>query len=198
MADPRYVVRATKFYCGDESGIDWIGSDEPVWIFTANDEGTPDVKTRRSREFSNVDSGDSVRFDMANDNIVWPQSASAAGAPGPIGLSIQLWEIDQGSAASIARRTQEVLNVAEWVPVVGNWISKVPTLVPDLIGSFAGDDIMGSQTIEYSTRRLRQWMPEAGDKLTRKYHFSGGHGDIPFGLAGSPDYDLYLEVSRVS
>ena len=33
MADPKYVVRAIQFHCGDESGIDWTGSDEPVWIF---------------------------------------------------------------------------------------------------------------------------------------------------------------------
>ncbi len=41
-------------------------------------------------------------------------------------------------------------------------------------------------------------VPNTGDKNTTKYHFSGGHGDIPFKLAGEPDYDLYLEVTRVS
>ncbi len=151
----QYVVRATKFYCGDESGLDWAGSDEPVWIFTANDVATNEVQTRRSKEFRNVDSGDSIRFDMDNDNIVWPQSASAAGAPGPIGISVQVWEIDQGNADTIASRTQTALNVAAWVPVVGQWIGKVPSKVPDLIGIFVGDDIMGSQSILYSNRKLR-------------------------------------------
>ncbi len=35
MSDPRYLVRTIEFKCIDESGIDWIGSDEPYWIFTA-------------------------------------------------------------------------------------------------------------------------------------------------------------------
>lgn len=198
MADPQYVVRAMRFHCGDESGIDWTGSDEPVWIFTANDETSAEIETRASRKYSDIDTGDTVEFDMDNDNIVWPQSANAQGAPGPIGLSIQLWETDQGNADRIKERTKQVLNVAAWVPVVGQWCSKVPSQVPDLIGVFAGDDIMGSQTIVYSTRRLRRRYPNVGDRAVEKLHFSGGNGDIPFGLAGSPDYDLYLEITRVS
>ena len=171
----------------------------PVWIFTANDEATAGVKTKRSKEFPNVDSGDTRKFETANDaNIVWPQSFRAAGAAGPIGLSVQLWEIDQGNADTIAKRTQQGFNVAAWVPVVGQWVSKVPSVVPDLIGEFVGDDLMGSRSILYTKRTLEKKLPAAGRSFTVKFHFSGGSGDIPFSLAGAPDYDLYLRVTRVS
>src|SRR4051794_16669884 len=151
MAEPKYVVRAVKFFCGDESGIDWTGSDEPVWIFTANDEATAGIKTRRSKEFSDVDSGDTRNFDMANNNVVWPQSAAATGGVGPVGLSIQLWEIDQGNADNIAKTTEKVLGVAEHVPVVGSWISWVPSSVTSkLIGSLVGNDLLGSKSILYT------------------------------------------------
>jgi len=198
MAEPRYVVRALKFHCGDESGLDWSGSDEPVWIFTANDEPTPDVRTRRSKEFSNVDSGDTQSFDMPDNNLVWPQDDGATGATGPIGLSIQLWEVDQGDADTIAKRTEQALNVAEWVPFVGQWVGKVRGFVAGSLVSLISDDLMGSQTISYTKQRLAQRLPSVGSKITDKFHFSGNSGDIPFGLGGSPDYDLYLEVTRVA
>jgi len=198
MAEPRYVVRATKFHCGDESGIDWSGSDEPVWIFTANDESTDGVKTRRSEEFSNVDSGDTRNFNIPNNNLVWPQADNAGGATGPVGLSIQLWEIDQGDPDTIAKRTEQALNVAEWVPVVGEWVGKVGGLVSGSLVNLISDDLMGSQTITYTNQRLAQRLPNVGNKITEKFHFSGNSGDIPFGLGGSPDYDLFLEVTRVS
>lgn len=198
MADPKYVVRAVKFHCGDESGFDWAGSDEPVWIFTANDEATPNVKTRRSKEFADVDSGDTRNFDMANGNIVWPQSGTASGARGPIGLSIQVWEIDQGNGDAIAKKTQQAFDVAGWVPVVGTWISKLPSAVPGLVGSLVGDDLLGSRSILYTKTRLAQRLPTVGGKFTDKFHFSGGSGDVPWELAGSADYDVYIQVTRVS
>lgn len=192
MAEPQYTVRAVKFHCVDESGPDWSGSDEPVWIFTANAGGT--VKTTRSQEFGNVDSGDTRSFNMANNNIVWPPDGSARGAPGPIGLAVQIWEMDQGNADKIADATQDAFDVAAWVPVVGTWVSKVPSAVPDLIGSVIGNDLIESKSFEYSTRRLRLKLSTVGSKFSETIRFTGSGG----WSGNPPDYDLYLEVKRVS
>lgn len=192
MADPKYTVRAVKFHCVDESGADWSGSDEPVWIFTANSGGA--VKTRRSKVFSNVDSGDTRPFEMANNDIVWPANAAASGASGPIGLAVQIWEMDQGNADKIAATTQDVFDVAAWVPVVGTWVSKIPSVVPDVIGSIIGDDLIKSKAFQYSNSNLAKRLPNVGSKFTEKVRFTGGGG----WTGNPPDYDLYLEVKRVS
>ena len=199
MAEPRYTVRAIKFHCVDESGIDWTGSDEPFWVFTANDEATAGVNSVGSKIFGNVDSGDTERFESAdNRNIVWPQSRSADGAEAPIGLSIQLWEKDQGNRDKIVEATEKAFDIAGFVPVVGQWIAKVPSVVQNAIAGFAGDDLMGSATIGYTASRLAQRLPNVGDTLTEKFRLGSRSGDIPFGLGGAPDYDLYLEIQRVA
>jgi hypothetical protein len=46
---PNYTVKVLKFKAVDESGIDWTGSDEPLWVFTAKAGGR--VSTSRSKEF---------------------------------------------------------------------------------------------------------------------------------------------------
>lgn len=192
MADPKYTVRALKFHCVDESGADWSGSDEPVWIFTANSGGV--VKTRRSEVFSNVDSGDTRNFSMPDNNIVWPANAAASGAPGDIGLAVQIWEIDQGNADKIANTTQDVFDVAAWVPVIGTWVAKLPSTVPDLIGSIIGNDLIRSKVFKYTKSNLSKRLPNVGSKFTEKVRFTGSSG----WTGNPPDYDLYLEVARVS
>ena len=111
MADPRYIVRAVKFVCVDESGFDFAGSDEPYWVFTARG-ADPVVHTTRSKVFGDVDSGDVRPFATENGrNVVWPRKGATAGAPGPIALSIQLWEADQGDPEEIAKQTERVFDL---------------------------------------------------------------------------------------
>ena len=37
-----------------------------------------------------------------------------------------------------------------------------------------------------------------GDSFTERLHFGGHSGDLPFDIAGGPDYYLYLQVTRLS
>lgn len=193
-----YTVRIIKFKCVDESGIDFLGSDEPCWIFTAKDnQGV--VSTCRSKEFSNVDSGNIEKFQTDNNrNVVWPRKGAAGGAPGPIALTVQLWDIDQGNPDDIERKTEKAFDLGAEAPVIGEWIRRVPSIVRDQISQFIGNDLMGSKTLFYPETRLRRRLTSVGSSFTEKHRFGGNSGDLPFEVAGGPDYDLFVEVRRVS
>lgn len=61
MSDPRYLVRAIEFKCLDEFGIDWTGSDESYWVFTAlRPNSRPN--TTRFKVFGDIDSGRGCQF----------------------------------------------------------------------------------------------------------------------------------------
>ena len=193
-----YTVRIIKFRCVDESGIDFLGSDEPCWIFTAKDDQGA-VSTCRSKEFSNVDSGDTVRFQTDNNrNVVWPRKGAVGGGSAPIALTVQLWDIDQGNPDEIERKTEKAFDLGAEAPVIGEWVRRVPSVVRDQISQFIGDDLMGSKTLFYSASRLRRRLTKVGSSFIETHRFGGNSGDLPFEVAGGPDYDLFIEVRRVS
>lgn len=198
MGDPRYIVRAAKFVCVDESGVDIFGSDEPYWVFTARG-ADPNVHTTRSKVFGDVDSGDTRPFASDNGrNVIWPRKGATAGAAGPIALAIQLWEADQGDPSEISEKTERAFDLGAEAPVIGEWVRRVPGIVRDQIADFIGDDLMGSKTLSFSASRLARRLPRVGSRLTQKHRFGGNSGDLPFEVAGGPDYDLFIEVTRVA
>jgi hypothetical protein len=194
---PNYTVKVLKFKAVDESGIDWTGSDEPLWVFTANAGGR--VSTSRSKEFGDVDTGDTLTFDATDErNTVWPVARDSKGASGPIGLAIQLWEIDQGNAEDIAKKTEKALNLAEWAPVVGQWVGKARGVIRDSLNNLIADDLMGSRTVLWSASVLERRLPRKGSSFVERFRFSGRSGDLPFDVAGGPDYDLWVRVRRIN
>jgi hypothetical protein len=198
MSGPRYVVRIVKFDCVDESGVDFIGSDEPYWVFTAYDPNGK-VHSTRSKVFGDIDSGETRRFQTDGDrNIVWPRKAAVQGAAAPIGLSVQLWEADQGDPDVVAKKTEQAFDLGERAPVVGTWVSLVPSIVRDQLADFIGDDLMGSVTLHFPAHRLERQLPRPGASLTKKVRLGGRSGDLPFEIAGGPDYDLHIRCTRVA
>jgi len=187
----RYVVRALKFDCSDESGIDWLGSDEPYWVFTANVNTA--VHSVVSNEFTDVDSGETRRFDPPL--TVWPTKGGSAA--GPIALSIQLWEADQGKRDETRKATEGALTLAAATPA-GPWVTAIRPLIADGLIDLVSDDLMGSRTLLWSAARLRSLLPQPGHSFTKKFHFGGHDGDLPFSVAGGPDYYLYLQVTRLA
>ena len=192
---PRYAVRFVKFVCIDESGWDKAGSDEPYWVFTARANGKS--STFRSQKYGNVDSGDT----RTAGYVIWPANDATAGASGPIALSIQLWENDQGNPDNITRKTKDAFAKAENIPFYGEWIKLVPDIVRNYIagyiGKLLGDDLMGSWTVHYSESTLVKELPKPGNSFTKKLRFNGKSGDLHRSSDGA-DYDLYIEVKRVS
>lgn len=197
--NPRYVVRIIKFKCVDESGFDFLGSDEPYWVFTAKGpDPDGEVNTTRSREFA-VDSGDTKNFATDNNrNVIWPKKAAIQGGPGPIALSIQLWEADQGDPDDVTNKTQLAFTLGSVAPFIGQWVREVPPIVRDQIANLFADDLMGSKTLLYTASTLSRRLPNPGDKLIEKHRFGGNSGDLPYEVAGGPDYDLYIEIARVA
>jgi hypothetical protein len=198
MCAARYVVRIVKFTCVDESGYDWSGSDEPYWVFTATS-SDHQVFSTRSKVFGDVDSGDTRPFARDNNrNVVWPRQRAAAGGDAPIALSIQLRESDQGDPEVILRKTKQAFTIAGLAPGIGSWVRLAPSIVQDKIARFAGDDLMGSKTLVFGGSQLARQLPNVGDRFIRKDRFGGSSGDLPWEVAGGPDYDLFTEVRRVA
>jgi hypothetical protein len=98
------------------------------------------------------------------DDIVWPDKGRHGGAPGPIALSVQLWESDQGNADKAAQVTNAVLLAAGLFPPTV-WINSVPNIVREELIGFIADGIMGSRTILFSQRRLDDMPSEERDVL---------------------------------
>ncbi len=83
------------------------------------------------------------------------------------------------------------------VPGHGEWIKRVPEIVKDQLSSLIGDDLMGSKTLLFPVSRLSRLFPRPGLKKTEKHRFGGNSGDLPFEIAGGPDYDLFIQIERV-
>lgn len=195
-AAKQYNVRALHFKAIDESGWDgsWYApvSDEPYWVFSSvGRDGTS--STRHTKEFSNVDSRD-VRDFAPGDRYIFPQPAGSAPAPAGIGLSIQVWEADQGSKATTVAKTGEYFKQAGAISVltpapawVGVTLGYIGTAT-NLIGQWLADDLMGSQTVAYSRSYLDARLTAPGKYFDRTLNFTDGDAD----------YSLTLRVKRTA
>ncbi len=192
MNTPRYIVRAINFKCVDESGPDWSGSDEPYWIFTAKSEDVEPV-TSASEEFGDVDSGNTRKFKASNNgNIYWPAKGAIGGKSGSIGLSVVLFEADQGNKEKMRKSIDTAFSVASLYPGVGKFIAATPSIIKQGLASWVGDDYMGAETFYYSSQDLAGRLPRVGSSFTEKRRFTKGGG------VGNPaDYDLTIQVERV-
>jgi hypothetical protein len=194
----RYVMTAEKFRCGDESGLDFLGSDEPFWVFTGKD-SSGNVNTHRSKTFGNVDSGDTRDFDSANGaNVIWPKKGATRGDTGPIAVTVQVWERDQGNPDTVAQRTEQAFELAGQHPTHGEWVRRIPPIVKNQLVRLLADDLMGSATLLFEERALARRLRAVGHSFVQKIHLGGRSGDLPFEVAGGPDYDLFLRVTRLA
>lgn len=191
-----YIVRALKFTSVDETGPDWGGSDDPYWVFTALDPGSEQARTARSQVFGEVDPGETRLFPP--NCVVWPKQGDIDGAPGPIALSVQLWEEDQGNAETTRKTTERELAAVGYLPQVVDWAAQVASIVQVSLAGAVADEIMGSTTLLFQQSRLKKLLKSPGDSYTERFLFAGNSGDLLFEAAGVPDYYLFLQVERVS
>jgi hypothetical protein len=59
------------------------------------------------------------------------------------------------------------------------------------------DDLMGSITLAYDPVELVERLPVVGGSVVERHHLGGHSGDLPFEVAGGPDYVLELRIVRL-
>ena len=181
----RYKIEAIRFKARDETGIDWLGSDE-VMVETNDAKGST-----VSHEIGGIDSGDIHNFDSAKSCIVAVRPGFAVlgessvceevGEPAPLGFQVEFWEIDFAG-----------------FPPPGFC---VPAGTPEPGGHVApwcshgnGDDFIGRAQIDYSTQELEAALPNIGDEQIESVTLDPCPGQI---CAGFPDYTFTWRVTRL-
>jgi hypothetical protein len=190
--NPTYTIKATSFRCNDETGTDWLGSDEPFWIFGSLALGT--TVTTRSRVFGDVDTGETRTFDTAEGQF-WGQNGLPQDFPdGDVGAHIELWEHDNGdpekirqgvaAAFAAAAGVLTALGVTAWVGAV---VAGVGAVIQWLLG-FLDDDHIADQTFVFTRQTVVDQLRKAGQFFDVTRRFTDGDGD----------YTLTIRVSRAA
>ena len=148
----RYKIEAMRFKARDETGFDWMGSDE-VMIETRDAKGWT-----VSREIGGIDSGDTHNFDPAKSCIVAVRPGlvvlgessvcDEVGEPAPLGFDVEFWEKDTS-------------------PFGGFCVAGFPDGGhggPYCANDTYGDDFIGSARIDYSLQELEAALPNVGDE----------------------------------
>jgi hypothetical protein len=188
---PRYQVKAVSFHANDESGTDWLGSDEPYWIFSGV--GMPGTElTTASHVFGDIDTGDTASFGSVEGCLY--VNCSGDTAPNGMGFSIQLWEEDLGYVNETLTQTavafRETGGVLDYYGGPASWLASALDKVAealDWINSWAADDLIGSQTYAYAPQYLASRLPAIGGSFTETRTYSGGGGS----------YTMTVQVTRV-
>jgi hypothetical protein len=178
--DP-FQIKATSFHCTDETGTDWLGSDEAYWIFGAVGDGI--TVTSRSQIFEDTDSGDTKTFG-GGEGWIWGLNSTPQPLPqGEIGVLIQLWEHDSGdpkkaqdavaAAFAVAAAVLVASGVAAWVSAV---VAGVGAVVKWLL-SFLDDDHIGDQVFVFTRQTLLDQASKQGSSFDTTRRFTDGDGD---------------------
>jgi hypothetical protein len=174
-------IKATTFHCTDETGTDWLGSDEVYWIFGSVGAGA--AVTSRSHVFEDIDSGDNATFG-GDEGWIWGHDQTPQPMPdGEIGSLVQLWEHDEGdpdkakaavaAAFAAAAGVLAVSGAAAWAAAV---VAGVGAVVQWLLG-FLGDDHIGDQTFVFTRQTLDSQVGKVGQSFDLTRRFTDGDGD---------------------
>ena len=170
---PRYKVEAVSFRADDESGLDFTGSDEPLWAF--NGVGGDGVVSSAAREFGDVDSGETHLF--YNLCVV---TDCYAGVEGPISLQVTLIETDWigQDIASYGKTVQKIMMAT--CPFLGSYtaICLAAGLAAPSIMSWMGDDLIQTRTIHWPVTDLAPMT--VGQSVQESVPLSDGDADYTF------------------
>jgi hypothetical protein len=209
-ATPQYKVEALSFRAADESGTDkycipWVGcvdpSDEPYWIYSSvGSDGS--ATSRKSHVFGDVDTGETRTFSSSERCMFGNLSNGVCygkSAPAGIGLSVQLWEEDDGDASANLAKTAEYFkkagDLADYAPDPYKWVLTAAGYVGtacNIISGWLKDDLLGTRTLEYTASSLASLLPYAGRSFTTERGFGG------LDSSNGADYYLTFRVTRVS
>jgi len=183
----RYKVEALGFKARDESGIDWLGSDE-VMIRTDDAKGWT-----VSDEIGSVDSGETHKLEPARSCIISVRAGivvlgktsvcNDTGEPAPLEFRVEMWEKD----FSIFGFPKKCLTG-------GPSMHGGPHCADDGMG----DDFIGSAQVDLSVQQLEAVLRNTGDEYIETVVLnpcSGGESvcDVTYG----PDYSFTFRVTRL-
>ncbi len=187
---PKYTVKAVSFHANDESGVDWLGSDEPYWVFNGVGVTGTDVSTV-SHTFGDIDSGDTASFNAGEGCLYF--SCSGGPAPAGMGFSVDLWEHDLGQPQETLAKVAYVFHGLGGIIVdTGDafWLGTATNKIGDLLDSLASigqDDLLGSQTWTFSPAYLASRAPAVGGSFNDTRTYSNGDAS----------YSMTVVVTRV-
>ena len=181
----RYKIEAMRFKARDESGFDWLGSDE-VMVETDDAKGWT-----VSDEIGGIDSGDTHNFDPAKSCIVAVRHGIVVlgktsvcddvGEPAPLGLQVEFWEKDLFEFPA------------------GFCLKPSPSpgfhAGPHCVNDGTGDDFIGRSRIDYPTQELEVGLPHVGDEVIESVTLDPCP-DLA-ACAGFPDYTFTWRVTRL-
>jgi hypothetical protein len=180
-AADRYSIKATRFHCTDETGTDFLGSDEPYWIFGSLGDGVS--VTTRSHVFDDIDSGDDATFGTG-EGWIWGQgNRPQVLPPGDIGTMIQLWEHDAGDTDDVKSAVAAAFATAGGILTATGaaaWIAGVTTAVGAVVTWLLGvldDDHIGDQTFVFSRQTILSQAAKLGQSFDVTLQFTDGDGD---------------------
>jgi hypothetical protein len=187
----RYKIEAMRFKARDETGIDWLGSDE-VMIETNDAKGWA-----VSNEIGDIDSGDTHHFDPAKSCIVAVRPGTVVlgktsvcddvGEPAAaLGFLVEMWEQD-----SIGFPLDFCLVPPAGTPEPGRHVGPYSARCPNG-NPFA--DFIGRARIDYSTQELEVALPNVGDEVIESITLDPCPG---WSCAGYPDYTFTWRVTRL-
>jgi len=184
----RYKIEAIRFKARDETGIDWLGSDEVI-VQTEDAKGWT-----VSNEIGGIDSGDTHDFDPAKSCIVAVRPGivvlgessvcEEVGEPAPLGFQVEFWENDWiGNPFGFCTQPSS--------PAPGHHAGSTSA------SCFNGEDFndfIGSARIDYPTHELEAALPNVGDEVVETVKLDPCPGGY---CAGFPDYTFTWRVTRL-
>ena len=185
----RYKIEAMRFKARDETGIDWLGSDE-VMVETTDAKGWT-----VSNEIGNIDSGDTHNFDPAKSCIVAVRPGvvvldessvcEKSGEPAPLSFQVEFWEQDSfGLPGGFCHPSGP--------PEPGRHAGPRSAQCP--ANGTNPNDFIGSARIDYSTQELEAALPNVGDEQIESITLDPCPGQI---CAGFADYTFTWRVTRM-
>ena len=159
VAPYAYSVTFDAMTCVDESDPEWAGDDEIVTHWGLAVDGS--IYTKGSAEYEGFSDG-VVRPYGPLDRRVFREDGPGA-VRESLTLATKLWEWDAGDAEAWGTTLQAVSSVVSEIPVVGQVLSVLVSLLGWLISLFGGDpDWLGTHTDTWSAEELLALTGPAG------------------------------------
>ncbi|MEP9388762.1 hypothetical protein [Mesorhizobium sp. KR9-304] len=185
---PRFQIRFIEFYVKDETGIDFLGSDDVVFIVNA---AQYELSVRRysvnGDEWYTLETGEQCIMPAidpdSSPNDIW--LCQEAGSPAPITFNISAWE-----------------KTFNWPWSFGPGFS-APETDSDILPLGSTDRLKHRQTrigqhhVDLPQAMLLEKMPRVGDKWPFTISLVAGCLSPGPCFDEEPWYDLTLEVARV-